>query len=746
MKVLPVDVKQRKFTLYLFWIISIVCFIYLSSIELSLEQQAILCWGLVALLFIANKIDFFHTLKGRVIYLAAIVFISSRYIVWRTFDTLIYISPVDFMMMALVFFAEIQVTLVHLMSTFANFFPLNRKIIALPEDESLLPTVDIFLPTYTENTEIVEITATACTLLDYPKDKMNIYILDDGATSQRRENDKTAEEACKRYSHLQIFAKKLGIHYIAREKNESAKAGNINYAMARSQGDLILVLDCDHVPSKDFLANTVGQFIHDKKLFLVQTPHFFINPDPIEKGMGTFHKAPSESEMFYRGEHPALDFWNASYFCGSAALLRRTCLEEVGGISGETITEDAETSLKLHAKGYRSAYISRPMVCGLSPETFSDFIIQRTRWCQGMLQMGFLLNPLFLKGLTVAQRICYSSFYLFWFFGFSRFIFFLAPTLFLLFGFQIYHASSSQVMAYAVPHLVAGLLSTNFLFGKFRWPLFSELYESVQCIFLLPAVFGVIKNPRSPTFKITPKGEQLNHDFLSPLAAPFYFMFCMMLASIPAAIYRWFESPLFQDVILVCVAWLTLNLTISLASLGAFWERHQIRHHHRAWASGPVSVFSMSGEKIIDADLEDLSLTGLGLHFSHQHPFDTDDRVTLQTLDSSGKQFNLIAKVKRIIDKGELTYCGFEFCEQENNFSTLVDLVYGDSQRWVDFWDRGNARPNVMHVLYDFLRMGINGIRHSYRGLIEYCTSYIKKAAVFIKQHIRIPNKHQNNA
>ena len=148
--------------------------------------------------------------------------------------------------------------------------------------------------------------------------------------------------------------------------------------------------------------------------------------------------------MFYRGIQPAIDFWDASFFCGSAALLKRTALEEVGGIVGDTITEDCESSINLHAKGYHSVYVNRPMVCGLSPETFEDFLLQRTRWCQGMLQMFFLNNPTFKKGLTFAQRLCYTSFYMYWFFGFARFMFFVAPSLYLLFGIQVYHASLDE--------------------------------------------------------------------------------------------------------------------------------------------------------------------------------------------------------------------------------------------------------------------------------------------------------------
>jgi hypothetical protein len=69
--------------------------------------------------------------------------------------------------------------------------------------------------------------------------------------------------------------------------------------MAASKGELIAVFDADHAPFRAFLRETVGFFLEDSKLFLVQTPHVFLNPDPIEKNLRTFKGMPSENEMFY---------------------------------------------------------------------------------------------------------------------------------------------------------------------------------------------------------------------------------------------------------------------------------------------------------------------------------------------------------------------------------------------------------------------------------------------------------------
>ncbi len=126
----------------------------------------------------------------------------------------------------------------------------------------------------------------------------------------------------------------------------------------------------------------------------MQTPHVFLNRDPIERNLRTFDRMPSENEMFYSVTQRGLDKWNGSFFCGSAAVLRRAALDETNGFSGITVTEDCETAFELHRTGWTSVYVDKPLTAGLQPETFESFIGQRSRWCQGMFQLFLMKNPL----------------------------------------------------------------------------------------------------------------------------------------------------------------------------------------------------------------------------------------------------------------------------------------------------------------------------------------------------------------
>src|ERR1044072_2335085 len=110
-------------------------------------------------------------------------------------------------------------------------------------------------------------------------------------------------------------------------------------------------------------------------------------------------------------------------------------------------------------------------------------MLQHTGWAQGMVQIFVLHDPLFVPGLTLAQRLCYFNCCLFWFFGIARVIYFLAPSAFLILGLSIYPASAPQIVAYAFPFVFSPFVVTDFLFGKMRRPFFSEIYESVQSVF-----------------------------------------------------------------------------------------------------------------------------------------------------------------------------------------------------------------------------------------------------------------------
>ena len=136
-----------------------------------------------------------------------------------------------------------------------------------------------------------------------------------------------------------------------------------------------------------------------------------------------FRKTPNEGTLFYGLVQDGNDMWDATFFCGSCAVIRRKPLDEIGGIAVETVTEDAHTSLRLHRRGYTSAYMRIPQAAGLATESLSAHIGQRIRWARGMVQIFRLDNPLTGKGLKFAQRLCYVNAMFHFLSGIPRLIF-----------------------------------------------------------------------------------------------------------------------------------------------------------------------------------------------------------------------------------------------------------------------------------------------------------------------------------
>jgi cellulose synthase (UDP-forming) len=594
--------------IYSVWALSAIATVFVATIPLSVESQFLLSGGALAAMLAIKMFN----IRGpvRLVFLGLGTFVILRYLFWRLSSTIPpFDSPLDFAAGFILFVAECYCVVMLFLSMFSVVNPINRPRAPRLTDEEA-PTVDVFVPSYNEGIDIVAPTLAAAKRMFYPEGKLKVFLLDDGGTEEKvqSEDPAIAARALNRRHSLQALCADLGIQYLTRDENTHAKAGNLNAGLARSDGDLVAVFDADHAPAQDFLIETVGFFKNDEKLFLVQTPHFFLNPDPIEKNLGVT-RMPAENEMFYSLVQKGLDKWNAAFFCGSAAVLRRQALDEVGGFHGSSVTEDAETALELHSRGWNSVYVDKPMIAGLQPETFVSFIGQRSRWCAGMVQILLLKNPLFLKGLTLAQRFSYLSSSMFWLFPLSRMTFIFAPLLYIFFDMKIYVANSQEFIAYTLTYMVSALMIQSYVFGKVRWPWTSDIYEYIQSVMLFKVVLGVFIDPRKPKFNVTAKGVTLEHEQLSSLAWPYFGLFALVVASIGVLGMRFANEPASRDLILVVGVWSLFNLFLTGSALGAVSERRERRGAPRV-VSHPLNARIIMGSETIPVTIEEMSLGG----------------------------------------------------------------------------------------------------------------------------------------
>src|SRR4051812_41895460 len=242
-------------------------------------------------------------------------------------------------------------------------------------------SVDVYITCYDEPLQLLRRTAIGAKAIRYPH---RTYVLDDGKRDEVR-----------------AMAAELGVGYVRREGNEHAKAGNLNNALKVTDGEFILQLDADHVPLPIIIDRLLGYFADDKVAF-VQSPQDFYNTDSFTHVVhDQGHRLWEENRIFFSLIQPGKDTFNAAFFCGSCGMFRRAALEEIGGFSTGSVTEDMETSIVLHGRGWLSRYHRETLAYGLSPASAAQYHVQRLRWGTGAMQILRKKNPLRYSGLSV---------------------------------------------------------------------------------------------------------------------------------------------------------------------------------------------------------------------------------------------------------------------------------------------------------------------------------------------------------
>ena len=531
---------------------------------------------------------------------------SLRYIIFRGTETLALGSTFDTATSVLLYIAELY-ALVTLVSGYFQTAIVRRNTpipLDLPADQ--LPSVDIFIPTYNEPEDVLRPTILGALAIDY--EKKHVFVLDDG----RRE-------------WVRDLCLELGCGYFDRPDNKGAKAGNVNAALPRSNSDLIAFFDADHIPVRAFLKATVGFFLENQRLALVQTPHHFYNPDPFLRNLYLEGIVPPEQHLFYHGIQLGNDFWNSAFFCGSCAVLRRSALMQVGGFSQQTVTEDAHTALQLHSRGWDSLYLDIPLAAGLATETYAFHIGQRVRWARGMAQIVRVDNPLFKRGLSLAQRLNYFNAAWYFFFGLPRLIFLVTPALYLLFDLHPLDANVREVLIYAIPHLVLASLGSVSMNRNVRHSLWPEVYEVAIAPYTAVVTSLALIAPKRGKFNVTTKGaniESVQFDWRH--AAPLLAIGVAIIAAFVMVPFKVVNAPLDVDTILIAAAWNGYNFVVLTAASLAALERPQRRTHHRVNRVVQVTVSAAEPEgeawfAPLEGNTFDLSLGGCALQIPGNH-------------------------------------------------------------------------------------------------------------------------------
>lgn len=515
------------------------------------------------------------------------------------------------------------------------------------------PRVDIFIATYNEELEVLERTIVGAKATRYPN--VRIFVLDDGRRAWLR-------EACARH----------GVGYFVRPDNAHAKAGNINHAIRErardpDRPDFIAVLDADFVPHTDFVERALALF-HDPSVGLVQTPQHFFNPDPIQHNLGISEAYPDEQRHFFDNVEPARDAWGIAVCCGTSSMVRVSALETIGGMPTESVTEDFLLTLRLAEHGLRTVYLNEALSEGLAPEGLKEYIVQRGRWCLGMMQIARnVYNPLGRNELTLIHRLSIIDSVLYWSTTFPfRIASLVCPLLYWWFGITVVNASITDILIYYAPFYLSVMAVLNWLSKGLFVPVVIDVAQLIAAWPITRAVFMGLFMKGPHKFSVTAKGGDRTRAVVQwPMMRPFLILFGLTIGGLFVSLQSDFlfnTASAAGDGMVVVLFWTLYNLLVLLVAIAACVERPRANRPmrqtierttlllsedaHPAWIMnlglGGARISGPSGLRVGDSGL--LDLAGIG-EVPARLIAPTSDGYRLEFSPTADQRDQLIAKL-----------------------------------------------------------------------------------------------------
>jgi len=245
------------------------------------------------------------------------------------------------------------------------------------------PKVTIQLPIFNER-YVIERLVDAVSLFDYPRELLDIQVLDD-STDETRE---VARACVERHA-----AGGLPIVYIHRSNREGYKAGALENGLKTAQGQFVAIFDADFIPQSDFLRRTIPYFVNPdggERIGMVQTRWTYLNSDyslltRVETILLDGHFVIEHGGRSRRGT-----FFN---FNGTAGVWRRAAIDSAGGWQHDTLTEDTDLSYRAQLKGWKFLYLPEIECASELPVDMNGFKAQQARWAKGLMQTAKKILP-----------------------------------------------------------------------------------------------------------------------------------------------------------------------------------------------------------------------------------------------------------------------------------------------------------------------------------------------------------------
>ena len=597
----------------------------------------------------------------------------ARYVIWRLTQT---VPPFAFSVAGIWPYLFLLFELASVVMTVITYLTLSRHTNRTPEVEAALPAlharasykIALLIPTYNEPLVVLERTILGALVQDYPG--VQVWVLDDSKRDWLRD-----------------YCAEAGVGYGTRTGNAGAKAGNMNAGLAtiRATGfepEFLGVLDADFVPTASFIRRCLALHLVHPEAGIVQTPQHFFNPDPIQMNLALSGMAPDEQRFFFDELLPGRDGWGTAFCCGTSSVIRTAAVDAIDGFPMDSVTEDMLMSMRMREAGYETLYLNEPLTTGLAPEGLGEYIVQRHRWCLGLMQIiRDQYNPFSRRHrLQFMDRLHLFDTFMYWAFSFpTRYVFMAAPVIYWTTGLLVIEADLPTMLYYMFPWLVLHMTVMTWVTRGTLQPVLNDVTQLLIAPAAIHATFTGLFSNEKHKFKVTPKGltgSEMSIDWraLTPVLA----FLALNLLGLTLALMPQIQPQLDPAPRLINLFWIIVNVLVLSLTAAACVELPRQRVQERFAASG-TRAWLVLGKLKVPVDVRDLSLGGcsLALNVALEDSGEASGAVTL--MFAKDETYAVMRVRARIVEGRSVLGCRFVLLTLKQQ-QALVQRIYGGGQ------------------------------------------------------------------